>query len=89
MSKLVEKKTRSQNSIWYTFKKATTKKSEWPDKVRTNIIFSNSCVNNYNNFMRYVLMLLYVFQRMNFLMSFIGKDRLLDLLLVYYGVFYH
>lgn len=41
MSKLVEKKIPSQSSIWYTFKKATTKKSEWPDKVRINIIPSN------------------------------------------------
>lgn len=34
MSKLVEKKIQCQNSIWCTLKKATTKNSEWPDKVR-------------------------------------------------------
>ncbi|XP_050532000.1 respirasome Complex Assembly Factor 1 [Daktulosphaira vitifoliae] len=31
-SRSVEKKTTNQNSIWNTFKKATTKNSEWPDK---------------------------------------------------------
>lgn len=36
MSKLVEKNIPNQNSIWCTFKKATTKNSEWPDKVRIN-----------------------------------------------------
>lgn len=36
MSKIVEKKTSCQTSIWDTLKKATTKNSEWPDKV--NII---------------------------------------------------
>lgn len=34
MSKAAEKKIQCQNSIWYTLKKATTKNSEWPDKVR-------------------------------------------------------
>lgn len=31
MSKVTEKKV--QTSVWYTLKKATTKTSEWPDKV--------------------------------------------------------
>lgn len=31
MSKVTEKKI--QNSVWCTLKKATTKNSEWPDKV--------------------------------------------------------
>jgi len=32
MSKVLEKKTPCQNSIWDILKKATTKNSEWPDK---------------------------------------------------------
>jgi len=36
MSKAVEKKTQCQNSILDTLKKATTKNSEWPDKVNIN-----------------------------------------------------
>lgn len=38
MSKIAEKKIQCQNSIWCTLKKATTKNSEWPDKVRMNTI---------------------------------------------------
>lgn len=38
MSKAIEKKLECQNSIWNTLKKATTKNSEWSDKVR-NIIY--------------------------------------------------
>lgn len=37
-SKLAEKKIQCQNSIWFTLKKATTKNSEWPDKVRINTV---------------------------------------------------
>jgi len=32
MSKAADKKIQTQNSIWSTLKKATTKNSEWPDK---------------------------------------------------------
>lgn len=38
MSKVTEKKVSSPNSVWYTLKKATTKNSEWPDKVRKSSI---------------------------------------------------
>jgi len=38
MSKVAEKRVQCQNSIWYTFKKATTRNSEWPDKVSKRII---------------------------------------------------
>jgi len=36
MSKVLEKKTSGQNSIWDVLRKATTKNSEWPDKVNIN-----------------------------------------------------
>lgn len=36
MSKVLEKKTPGQNSIWDVLRKATTKNSEWPDKVNIN-----------------------------------------------------
>lgn len=51
MSKAVEKKILCQNSIWFTLKKATTKNSEWPDKVRKNVIISDffMSVHLYNN----------------------------------------
>lgn len=41
MSKTVEKKIEYKNSIWYTLKKATTKNSEWPDKVKKTYILLN------------------------------------------------
>lgn len=73
MSKTVDKKIQSQSSIWSTLKKATTKNSEWPDKVSENNI--SNWVFYLPTYVEIQILIKLNDLRMNFLMSFIGQDK--------------
>jgi len=68
MSKSVDKKTPCQNSILDTLKKATTRNSDWPDKV--NIIGWEYYLNCF--FLLYIILM--------FIIKWFIKDEFLDVI---------